>query len=235
MIRRRDRLDDYVRRAAALTADQTAMLVDPVVKQDLFEEISRMETNDSPQRERQPIPGRLRIAAVATALAIVAIAAFLSIRLLGSSGQSPAVASSPTQSAAPSVSGDVFAGASAFSCVEEYGPQTVARRGFAFDGTITRVGERSSSGEVVDPYLSVVFTVTRWFRGGQGTQVAVAMLPPELIASVGNTPYKVGSRLLVSGEQRGSGTRPDELLAWACGFTRWYRPTDSAVWEAAFR
>jgi predicted transcriptional regulator len=88
------------------------------------------------------------------------------------------------------------------SCVETYRPGTLAKRGFAFDGTVTSIGEPSSGGrEVIDPYLPVTLTNT------------------------------TGSRLLVSGEDRWAKSPMDSPIAWACGFTRLYNAADAQSWE----
>lgn len=238
MIRKSDRLDEYVRQATQLDDDQAAALADPAAKQALFEEITRMPTADPQAPPRRPARRRIPLAAgVVAAVAVVGAATVVSMAMLDSGRQPPPVASSPTGSGEPSPpedrQGDVFGDGVGLSCVEEYSPQTVAQRGFAFDGTVIGIGERSS--EEGDPYLPVSFTVHRWFRGGPGDEVTVAMLAPDEATSVDNTTYAVGSRLLVSGEPRFGGAPLDDPVAWACGFTRWYNQADGQTWEQAFR
>jgi hypothetical protein len=225
MNRRRHRLDALVRRVTGLGEEETAMLADPVVRRDIFEEVTRMQSTDTQTAPPRPARGRLRLAVVATAVLLVAVAGFVTARLV-SSGNQPLVAQ-PT--------GDLFGDAGGFSCLEQYDPQTLAQRGFALDGTVASIGENSSPADVADPYVPVTLTVQRWFRGGEGTTVTVAMFPPDAVSSAGNTTYSVGSRLLVSGERRGAPPRPDELVAWACGFTRWYDQATAAEWETALR
>jgi hypothetical protein len=239
MIRKSDRLDEYVRQATQFDDDQAAALADPAAKQALFEEIIRMPTSDPQAPPRQPTRRRIQLAAgVVAAVAVVGAATLISMAMLDSGRQPPPVASSPTGSGEPSPpedqQGDVFGADVGLSCVEEYSPQTVAQRGFAFDGTVVGVGERSSGTDVGDPYVPVSFTVHRWFRGGPGDQVTVAMFAPDEVTSVENTGYAVGSRLLVSGEPRFGGAALDDPIAWACGFTRWYNEADAQTWEQAF-
>jgi hypothetical protein len=67
---------------------------------------------------------------------------------------------SPTQTAERQ--GDVFGSGIAASCVDVYGPQTLAKRSFGFDGTVESVGKSSACGsEVIDPYVPVVIHVNR--------------------------------------------------------------------------
>ena len=108
-------------------------------------------------------------------------------------------------------------------------------RAFAFDGTVVSIGERPTGTEEADPYVPVNFTVSQWFRGGNGDKVTVAMFPPVVHTSADNASYAVGSRLLVSGEDRWGSSRLDNPIAWACGFTRWYNRTDAQTWKQAFR
>lgn len=198
-----------------------------------------MSTSDPQAPPRQPTRRRIQLAAIAVAIAVVGLAALASTGVLGSRSESPPVASSPTgpsqQTQSAERQGDVFGTGIAVSCVEEYRPQTVANRRFAFDGTVIAIGERSSAAEVGDPYVPVTFTVNRWFRGGAGDRVTIAMFPPDAVTTVDNTTYSVGSRLLVSGEPRSGGAPIDDPVAWACGFTRWYNQADAQTWEQAFR
>src|SRR5262249_19752954 len=89
-------------------------------------------------------------------------------------------------------------GSTTAHCVQTYSPQTLVQRGFAFDGTVVSIGGPTAMGEVVDPYVPVIFAVHHWYRGGQGDRIAVGMFPPGVVTSVGNASYTVGSRLLVS-------------------------------------
>jgi hypothetical protein len=234
MNRRRHRLDALVRQVTRLGEEEAALLADPVVRRDIFEEITHMQSTETPLAPPKRAPGRLRLAVAASAVIVIAAAGFVAARLVTSGQQSPPVAG-PTSTEQTGPTGDLFGDAGGFSCVEQYSPQTLAGRSFAFDGTVASIGERSSHPEVADPYVPITFTVQQWFRGGQGTTVTLAMFSPDAVSSVGNTTYAVGSRLLVSGERRGVEPGPDELVAWACGFTRWYDTATAAEWENALR
>jgi hypothetical protein len=235
MTGRRDRLDRFVRQATRLGEDQTSMLVDHDRRQAILEEITRMQADESRSLPHGPHRRRLQLAAILAVVAAVAVVALGSIRLFGAADSTPLpVASGPTeQGGAPS--GDVFGSGGGLSCVEQYSPQALAGRGFAFAGTVASIGDLPTSSVEVGLSVPVTFTVNRWFRGGQGDQVTVKMFPPDVASSAGNTPYKVGSSLLVSGERSGVGERPDELLAWACGFTRWHSQTEADDWATALR
>jgi hypothetical protein len=184
-----------------------------------------MVTGGQPQR-------RAAGGAVAVVLVLAAI--------LSGCGQGPGVpptGPSPTLTAGstPQRQGDVFGSNVAGSCVEAYSPATLAKRALAFDGTVTTIGQPSPSGrEVADPYVPVTFAVNRWLRGGHGAQVTVAMFPPDTTTTVDNAPYGIGSRLLVSGEDRWGSPSLDSPVAWACGFTRWYTDADAQTWQRAF-
>jgi hypothetical protein len=200
-----------------------------------------MRTSDQPASPRQSTHRRIRLLAVAAGVAVVVVVVVVlsAMGLLGLRSQPPPESPNPTQSHQQTQSaerqGDVFGPGAGFSCVETYSAQTVADRGWAFDGTVVSIGERSAAAEVADPYVPVTFTVTRWFRGGPGDQVTVAMFPPDSVTSVESATYAVGSRLLVSGEPRWGGAPLDNPVAWPCGFTRWYNQADAQVWEQRFR
>ena len=123
------------------------------------------------------------------------------------------------------------------SCVERYTPIAVAGRGFAFDGTIERIGpgqtDRAGLGHL--DYAAVTFAVHEWFVGGSADSVTVDMPPPGSQASLEESPppYQIGSRLLVSGEPRWGGAPLEDAIAWGCGFTRSYDPDTSDEWSAA--
>jgi hypothetical protein len=234
MNRRRHRLDALVRRVTGLGEEEASMLADPVVRRDILEEITRMQSTDTPTAAPPRARGRLRLAVVGTAVILVAVAGFVAARLV-TSGPEPPPLAQPTGTDHAGPSGDLFGDAGGFSCVEQYSLQTLAGRGFAFAGTVDSIGERSSSAEVADPYVPVTFTVQHWFRGGEGNTVTIAMFSPDIVSSAGSTTYSLGSQLLVSGERRGAEPRPDELIAWGCGFTRWYDPATEAEWATTLR
>lgn len=101
------------------------------------------------------------------------------------------------------------------SCVEPYSPTAIARRAFAFDGTVQAIdGER------------VTFAVGTAWRGAVGTTItldAPGMTGPPL-TSAGGPSLVVGGRYLVAGDDR---------FAWACGYTQPYDPAIAEEWAAA--
>jgi hypothetical protein len=216
-----DRLAGLVRNAMALNAERASALDDAEARRELLARIVDQPTPPAASRAAPARRRRWRLSlAVGVAAAVVAVAA-LGVRWEGSPS-------------APAVSGgDVFAEHQvAQSCVEFYAPDMLAGRAFGFDGTVVGIG--SSSVGPADGYVPVTFTVHRWFRGGAAATVVVAMPPSE--GSFGRQgPYRVGSRLLVSGEPRYGGAPLADPVAWACGFTRWHSPDDAAAWVKAFR
>jgi hypothetical protein len=127
----------------------------------------------------------------------------------------------------------------AASCAEEFSPATLAKRAFAFDGTVTRIGpartSRSPQGGP-EPLQSVTFRVHAWFAGGSGDTAVVDMTSPGTTGSgISEAPpaYRVGTRLLVSGMPRWGGAPLDDAIAWGCGFTRYHSPAMAAEWAAA--
>ncbi|MEU8609322.1 hypothetical protein AB0C29_15100 [Actinoplanes sp. NPDC048791] len=121
------------------------------------------------------------------------------------------------------------------SCAGGYSPREVARRAFAFDGTVTAIGPVDPDRvHAVRGYVGVTFTVNEWFSGGSGPTVTIAMSPPlGGLAAMGYGPpaYGIGTRLLVSGEHRWGGTTTADAIAWGCGFTRYYDPTTADEWR----
>lgn len=241
MIRRRDRLDEYVRQATRLDDDRSASLADVTAREALFERIIRSDRADRPEPRRRPARRSVRPVAVTASVVVTALAVFVSAGVIdrGDRGdRSSPVASEPSRSSeqapSPERRGDIFGPAAEASCVEAYSERALAGRTFAFDGTVLSV-ERPSAGDRADPYVPVTFRVARWYRGGQGDRATVAMLPPEAGTSVGGDRWTVGSRLLVSGADRWDDAGLRTPVAWACGFTRWYDRADARVWERAFR
>jgi len=239
-----DRLDEYVRRATRPTQEQSAALDDPVAKHVLLEEIISMPSTDQPPSPATAAPRNRRTilivagGAVAVALAIAAVTTLNSPRQrTDTSGSATAHPVQSTSATAPTTGqGDVFGSGTQLSCVDEYGPQTLAQRGFAFDGTVQSIGEPAATSEGPDPYVPVAFQVNRWYRGGHGTKITVAMFPPSVVTSAGNAVYGVGSRILVSGESRTGAADPlTDPISWACGFTRWYTEADGRTLEYSFR
>lgn len=141
----------------------------------------------------------------------------------------PAATSAPDVDQPPA-SEATSAGGAAARCVESYSEETLRNRAFAFDGTVVAVGGGSSS----DGYVDVTFEVEEWFRGGGAEEVVVQMMPPGTVTSVGDVPYEVGTRLLVSGEPLWGGAPLDEPVAWPCGFTQPHSGAAASEWRGAF-
>lgn len=112
--------------------------------------------------------------------------------------------------------------AASTSCAYSYSPQEVARRAYALDGTVIRIGPTHPAAGGL-PAVRVTFHVNQWFHGGSGDSVAV-----EISSSWEDGPpaFQVGTRLLVSGA-------PGH--AWGCGFTRYYDPATATGWADASR
>lgn len=124
------------------------------------------------------------------------------------------------------------------SCGEQYSPEAVADRAFAFDGVVVEIGSAiSNRGDHGDLDLAgVTFEVGEWFSGGSGTTVTVDMSPPVEEShgpSEGGPSYAIGSRLLVSGQPRWGGTPLSDAIAWGCDFTRYYDPATAKSWNEA--
>lgn len=114
-------------------------------------------------------------------------------------------------------------------CVEFYDADgaALARRSFAFDGTVTGIGAPVSEvpgDEAAVGYVGVTFAVDEWFEGGSAATVTVDLYGRPA----------VGLRLLVSGEPRWGGAPLDRAVAWPCGFTRYYDPATATDWRRAF-
>ncbi len=100
-------------------------------------------------------------------------------------------------------------------CVEQYSLETLGRRAFAFEGTVTAiVGER------------VTFAIGAPYRGVDSAVVTLDApgMTGTAITSAGGPNLSVGGRYLVAGEA---------TFAWACGFTQPYDAAVAATWAAA--
>lgn len=231
MNQRDERLDDHVRRLHTFDESQLAALGDPVARQALFEEIVRMETTKAPVSG--PRRARWALAGVATVVVVAVGWAMVASRDRQVAGPTTSTeASASTQAtASPGPRGDIYGPNDGFKCVEVYSENTLAKRGFAFDGTVTSIGRQASPDM---PYVPVTFNVSTWYRGGKGATVVVGMLSPSVNSSVHTVPFRIGSRLLVSGEAQFSGDPAKDPIAWACGFTRWHTDADAEIWRRAF-
>ena len=110
------------------------------------------------------------------------------------------------------------------SCVEQYSVETLANRGFAFEGVITDVARPSdpSSPDPSDQTTTVTFEVIRWFWGGSGPTAARRTY--SVASSAGEVEASIGARLLVVG---------DDDFIWSCGFTQPATQTARSDYEAA--
>lgn len=149
--------------------------------------------------------GFLRPAGLGLAGAIGALALVLAITV---GGRAPGGA--PSTSNPPSLGGPVTG-----SCVETYSLDTLARRTYAFDGTVKAI-----NGD------DVTFTVNRAFRGTSGSEVTLTAtgMTGTAITSAGGPALAVGSRYLVAG---------DDTFVWACGFTQPYDEAVAGAWAGA--
>ncbi|MGI8616485.1 MAG: hypothetical protein ACR2L4_06865 [Actinomycetota bacterium] len=110
------------------------------------------------------------------------------------------------------------------SCLEQYGPQTLQARSWAFEGVITAIdGPLDASAD--DPGgspTSVTLEVVRWFWGGSEEEVSLRTYTSP--SSAAEVEKSLGARLLLAGE---------EDFLWACGFTRPYAQERLQEFQAA--
>jgi hypothetical protein len=233
-----DRLDEYVRQANQLDDGGVAALADATARQALLRDITRQPVGERPSSPRRPARRRIQLAAAALGVVVVALAVAASTGVFGPRGQRPPMASdptpSPTQAQDPDRYGDPFGAWAANSCVP---PERMPAPTFAFDGTVAGIGAQPPADPVTGPavHVPVTFTVNRWFRGGSGERVTVAMSPPapgsSSVVDEHGPGYTIGSRLLVSGSD--GSEDPGSKVAWPCGFTLWYNRADAQAWERA--
>ena len=169
-----------------------------------------------------------------SAAAAVVAAAGLTVLVFSSTVQS-------SHGDAPGLSGEVVSGQGALpgegqaSCATEYSPGEVAQRAFAFSGTVRSTGpSRTNRDRVAMPLVSATFHVDHWFAGGSGQTVTIDIVDPKrgVRSSAASPSYGIGTRLLVSGEHRWEVADPNDLLAWSCGFTRYYDTATATSWRA---
>jgi hypothetical protein len=240
MTEEHDAIDEYVRRVMPIGDEALARLTDPRAKQDLLDRILR-----------QPVAGgevpaarirwtrwirRPRLALAGAAAAVLLAGGIGAVVALGGPGSPDA--DPPLAASAPPVSEageSVAIGGEAMNCVEAYGPETLANRAFAFDGTVTGIAEAAPDDELsIIADVEVTFRIEQWLRGGDAGQFTVSMIPPDADTSAGNGSYQVGSRLLVSGEDRWGDEQLSDPVVWYCGFTRTYSAGAAEQWRQAF-
>lgn len=125
-----------------------------------------------------------------------------------------ALASQPAATAGVAL-GSPISNVGSASCIEQYSPQALADRSFAFDGTVDRI-----DGD------EVTFQVGRWFKGAARDTVTLTAtgMTGTAITSAGGPNLSVGGRFLVAGEDH---------FAWPCGFTQPYDPAVATQWAQA--
>ncbi|GAA3941341.1 hypothetical protein [Actinoplanes auranticolor] len=182
---------------------------------------------------------RSRIAWGAGSLVAASMAAVVGAGALTSSPPDDRTTAPPAAHPSADRRTGALPGAPGGSCALAYSPREVARRAFAFDGTVTAIGtghiDRPDS---VRNQAGVTFTVHEWFAGGSGATVAVDMPPPDgYSVSMGYGPpaYGIGTRLLVSGEYDRDGSTVADAKVWTCDFTRYYDESTADSWRAATR
>lgn len=176
-----------------------------------FEEVDRVPTpwDDMPTgveeiRHRSP---RRTVAAASLLAASLAAAAVLGIVLVDRNA--PGITPKPVSDASWLV------GETVGSCVEQYSPQTLPNREWAFEGVIAAVESpvdspaEPTSEEAGMGTTTVTFDVERWFWGGTGDTVSLRTYAAP--SSAGEVEGSVGAHLLASG---------DAEFLWGCGFTQ---------------
>lgn len=134
-----------------------------------------------------------------------AVAALTMVLLVG--GRNAAPGAPPPSSSS--------GGAGSAVCVEQYSPAALAKRTFAFDGTVTAI-----SGD------KVTFAVNDGFRGVDGDTITLDApgMTGTAVTSAGGPTLVIGERYLVAG---------DATFVWACGFTQPWDAAVAAQWSAA--
>lgn len=138
-------------------------------------------------------------------------------------------AGDPRPAAVPSSSSEQVS--VAFSCLEKYRPETLAKRTLAFDGEVISVtpadSVRPGEQRAGDGTVRVEFSVRRWYRGGHDPVASLRTISraADTSTSVNAIPIVPGARLLVAGSAD---------FAWPCGFTQQWTPEAAAVWEQVF-
>lgn len=153
---------------------------------------------------------------------------------VGERAATPTITSSPSNQPSSQPTGALPGGTNAASC-KIYSPAAVASMPLAFDGTVAAIGE--SRIDPQDSWIRLVttsFTVHEWYRGGAGETVTVEIPVGDSI-DPGPPPFDIGTRLLVSGRGRVPGAPNEKVVAWGCGFTRYYDIATADRWRAATR
>ena len=186
---------------------------------DRFRQVDAIPTPWDERARTLPQPMPLRSAprrglALAGAAAAVAIVAAIGV----------VVGSADRDTEAPRADASWLVGQGIGSCVEQYSVETLAERGYAFEGLITDVAGPSdpASPDAADQTTTVTFEVVRWFWGGSGPSAERRTY--SLASSAGELEASIGARLLVAG---------DEDFIWSCGFTQPATDAARSDYEAA--
>jgi hypothetical protein len=152
---------------------------------------------------------------------VLLAALFVAVGVSCGDPETDLTASDSPATEAPDEAGENGAGGAtlAGSCVEMYSLETLAKRDYAFDGTITSI--KSGAADEGD---TITFDVEEWFHGGEGA-TAERRGSGGGMTSAGGEARSEGDRLLVAG---------DDDFAWDCGFTQPYDASVAADWKAAF-
>lgn len=113
-------------------------------------------------------------------------------------------------------------GAALGSCVEQYNLKTLAKRSFAFDGTVSAVKKADTETGADE----VTFNVVHWYKGGSAARITLKTYGVGGVTSAGSISGRAGEHMLVTGE--------DDTI-WTCGFTQAYTTDVAAQWEATFK
>ncbi len=173
----------------------------------------------------------LAVPAAVVVTAAVVIGATQLSSLSGDTAAPVVTGSSSTAASGSPVGGHgPLSNSEAVTCVDQYSPEAVTRRSFAFDGTVRSIGPGTSNGsEGSSLGLAVVtFDVNQWFLGGTQTTVTVDMGKP----GDEDPTYSVGTRLLVAGEPRWGGFDPlADAITWdSCGYVRYWDQQTAQEW-----
>jgi hypothetical protein len=165
---------------------------------------------EPPPEETKSRRGFALTAAAAAAAVVVAIV------ILVGSGES--------EIEAPPADASWLVGQESGSCVERYSVETLAERGYAFEGVITDVAGPAdpTSPDPADQTTTVSFDVARWFWGGSAPSATRQTY--SVPSSAGELDASVGARLLVAG---------DDDFIWACGFSQSATESARSDYEAA--
>jgi len=161
----------------------------------------------TPEQVRRPRRSYGPILAASAAAAAIAVAIVVSAR-----------------SGAPNGDASWLTGPAQASCVEQYSPDTLAQRSWAFEGVITDVHGPADpdSPDPADMTTTIRFDVVKWFWGGAGAEASRRTY--SVASSAGALDASIGARLLVSG---------DEDFVWSCGFTQPVTERGRSEFEAA--